>query len=518
MLAVALWQSSQTAAVLACGALLALSFAFAGTLPLGARLRRERLEFAWWIGHGDPSVLASGVVAGAPFEVRCYVRNRSARELTLRQLLPVVPDGTRVLAGAGEDLVLAARARSDFAFRLATRAPGRVVLQGLAVVVPGPFGLFHAPLYFPSPISLKALPKSSLRSAAPHRFAGGQAVERAGLTPLRRRGSGMELHEVRELRPGDPFRSIAWKPSARAGRLLVREVEHEVQETLWLVLDVSGTMRGGAIGERKLDHGIELTAVLAKEALERGDRVGVMTVDGRIVSQTQCAEGPRHMLRVHEALLAATEVVDADLTEADDDAVAALVGRYFRQQEGVQLSEDGVFDTTTLATRAKRALQTEAAGEQAVAGSAEHAVLRRFCQVRGIALPYRAETRAFGKAAGLAQALRTAAGSTRAPRALLCVTDFDGAFDLDPLLQALRLLRARQHSIAFVVPDPESLLAPTDDRLERTLRRVYGAQERRRIAEVRRALLRIGVPLLYYDTREGVATVLQHTQGQRRVA
>ena len=49
---------------------------------------------------------------------------------------------------------------------------------------------------------------------------------------------------------------------------------------------------------------------------------------------------------------------------------------------------------------------------------------RRFCRARGIALPYRAESRA--KAEGLAQALRALTSTTRTPRTLRVLTDFDG--------------------------------------------------------------------------------------------
>src|SRR5207245_8528705 len=103
-------------------------------------------------------------------------------------------------------------------------------------------------------------------------------------------------------------------------------------------------MRGGVPGERKLDHCIEVAALLARDALERGDRVGLVTVDGRVVSQVADAEGVRHMLRIYDALLHATEIVDADLTHADDAAVTAIVGLYLRQQEGIELFASGSWD------------------------------------------------------------------------------------------------------------------------------------------------------------------------------
>ncbi len=509
--------SSPTATMLGGGLLLGLAAALALTAPLGARLRRQRMEFAWWLGHGEQ---AQGAVVGAPFEVHGYVRNRSLHALRLDALLPVVPMGVRVLEGQGGELALPARARTEIRLRLHASAAGRVVLQGLAVMVPGPFGLFSAPLYFPSPLSIKVLPRAAARTVLGARPAGGEAVEHAGPTPLRRRGAGTELHEIREHRPGDPFKAIAWKASARAGKLLVREVEREVQDTLQIVIDASGSMRGGAPGERKLDHCIEIAALLAHQALERGDRVGLLTVDGRVISQVAAAEGRHHMLRIYDGLLKATEVVDADLTQIDDDGVAALVGLYLRQQEGKDFSGEGAggWDLPALAAHVTRALQSEPDHEEVVASSPEHVLLRRFCRVRGIPLPYRADTRGLAKAGGLAQALRKAAGNGRTPRSLLLLTDLDGVHDPDTLLQTLRLLKARQHRLGLLLPDPESLMQASASPLERTLRHVYGMQEQRRLREAQASAGKLGIPVLRYDAQKGAAAVLRGAQGVRSVA
>jgi uncharacterized protein (DUF58 family) len=518
MLVVGWVASSPVTVTLGGGALLGLAAALALTMPLGARLRRQRLEFAWWLGHAQSGHAGAGAVTGVPFEVRCYLRNRDRHALRFTDLLPVVPDGVEIQTGLGCELALPPRTRSELCFRFSASAAGRVVLQGLAVAVPGPFGLFLSPLYFPSPLAIKVLPRSAAAVSSSARLAGGEAVERSGLTPLRRRGAGMELHEIREHRPGDPFKSIAWKASARAGKLLVREVEHEVQDTLQIILDVSGSMRGGRPGERKLDHCIELAALLAKQALERGDRVGLLTVDGRLLSEISAGEGVRHMLRLYDALLKATEVVDADLTQIEDDTVAALVGLYLRQQEGIELATSTGWDLPALAAHATRALQIEPEHEQVVASTPEHALLRRFCRLRGIALPYRNETRASVKVQGLANALRKAASATRTPRTLLLISDLEGANPLEDLITTLRLLKARRHNLAVVLPEAESFLAaPTTD-LERDLHRVYRMQEQRRLEAAQQALGKLGVAVLSFDGRRGAGAVARRADALRHVA
>jgi uncharacterized protein (DUF58 family) len=361
---------------------LGLAVAFTLSLPLGARLRRERLELAWWHAHADSGAARGSVVSGVPFEVRVSLRHFGRRPVVLSELLPTHGNAVRCLRGKGADLTLSPRTRSELKLSFVAACPGRVVLHGLSVAVQGPLDLFRAPLYFPIPLIVQALPRSLLELRAPARSKVALAIERAGLSQRRRPGGGNDLRELRELVPGDPFKTIAWKASARVGQWMVREVESEVQETLYLVLDVGSSMRGGAPGTRKLDHGIELAALLSQRALADGDRVGVITVDTRIIAHAPAREGQKQMALIHEALLHATEVVDQDLTEPDDDEVTALAARYLRHQDGRDYRTKTGFDLDGLTRHAASALAAEreqrSLSAEVVAGDPRAKLLRRF--------------------------------------------------------------------------------------------------------------------------------------------
>ncbi len=520
MLIVGLGTRSPAAVTLSSAGFVALASALAITMPLGRRVRRQRLEFAWWLGHGDPSGGGGAVVPNVPFEVRCYIRHRGPMGLLLAGLEPIVPGGATVKKDDPDLLVLGARSRTEFSFTLVAPAAGRVVLHGLAVKLRGPLGLFEVPLYFPNPLAIKVLPRAA-RVRTPARLRSGLGVDRGGRNALRRRGGGTELHELRELYPGDPFKSIAWKASARAGKLMVREVEQEVQETRLVVLDVSGTMRGGAPGQRKLDYAIEAAAAEARKALDEGDRFGLITVDGRVLSFVPPRERATHMIHLYDALLAATEVVDQDLTDVSDDEVVRIVGRYVRNQDGVDFSKrpgtDEGWDVAGLLRHVRRSLlevptggagdeetaRLSQIGQNVVAESPTGAVMRSFCQVRGIPLPYRPDPRDGHKAPGLADALRLAGGTKREPSSIIVLTDFDGAGELGPLVAAARLARTHGHAITFVVPDAPALSPAPKDGLEQDLSLVYGRGEKRRMREARAEFGRLGIPVLPLGTAVG---------------
>jgi uncharacterized protein (DUF58 family) len=508
-----------TVTVLATSGFAALALALAATMPLGRRVRRQRLEFAWWLAHGDPSAGGGAVVPGAPFEVRCYVRHRGDAALLLAAMTPLVPGGAKILEGDPDLLPLSPRGRTEFSFRLVAPAAGRVVLHGLAVTLRGPLGLFEVPLYFPNPLAIKVLPRAAAHSRGASRTATALPVERASRSLVRRRGGGTDLHELRDLVPGDPFKSIAWKASARTGRLLVREVEREVQELRYVVLDVSGTMRGGEAGRRKLDWAIEAAAAEARRAVDAGDRLALITVDGRILSHVVAGEGQKQMIRVYDALLGATEVVDQDLTDVDDDELVSIVARYVRNQDGLDFAakdRPGGWEVGALVKHVGRALAQEPERERVIAGSPASSLLRRFCRARGIPLPYRPDPRDGMKGPGLAAALREAGGRTREPCSIICVTDLDGIGESDSLVSAFKLLRARGHAIALVVPDARTFAPLPKTAIERDLFLVYGRSEERRIREARSLFGRLGVSVTAARHQDAPALVIARATGGAR--
>ncbi|MEY4575913.1 MAG: hypothetical protein RL701_616 [Pseudomonadota bacterium] len=510
--------SSALAVMLGSVVLIGLAVVFVFTLPVGARLRRDRLELAWWhTPHGEPVSTRGSVVAGARFDVQASLRHFGARPLVLSQLVPAHGAALRCVRGAQGAVVLPGQSRSEFELAFVAGAPGRLVLHGLSVMVHGPLDLFRAPLYFPIPLVVRALPRTAAATRVPLRESASVAAKRSGQALRRRPGGGTELRELRELVPGDAFKTIAWKASAKAGKLMVREMESEVQQTLYVVLDISGTMRGGAPGDRKLDYGIELAASLLRSALERGDQAGVITADGRVVAHAPAREGLAHMATLDEVLIGATEIIDADLTEPDDDEVVALVARYVRHQDGLDFRTANGFDLDGLARHARNSLTGEhelrQLSKQPIPTDPRAHWLRRFCRARGIELRYRPDTRGFAKAQGLAQALRAAAGGSRVPRTIIVVTDFDGVNEPAALEATLRMLRARQHAIAFVVPDAQSLLPRAASRLVSDLQLVYGLAETRRATEMRAFLYKLGIPLSV-SARRTTARPWQPTKAQ----
>src|SRR5262249_59823424 len=74
--------------------------------------------------------------------------------------------------------------------------------------------------------------------------------------------------------------------------------------TLWLIVDVSASLRFGPEGRTKADRASQAAALLATAAIQNGDRVGLALVSDRVEAELPPEGGTRHLARVVRALVA----------------------------------------------------------------------------------------------------------------------------------------------------------------------------------------------------------------------
>jgi len=119
-----------------------------------------------------------------------------------------------------------------------------------------------------------------------------------------RPGIGLTFAELRAYEPGDDVRHLDWNVTARQGRPFVRRFVEERALTLWLVVDVSASMRFGHERKTKADRAAQAAALLATAAIQNGDRAGLILVSDRIEVELPPAGGVRHLSQLVRALVA----------------------------------------------------------------------------------------------------------------------------------------------------------------------------------------------------------------------
>ena len=232
-----------------------------------------------------------------------------------------------------------------------------------------------------------------------------------------------------------------------------------------------------------------------------------MLADERPIAHVPVGEGATHLPKLYDALLAATEVVDADLTALDDAQVGALVARYIRHQDGLDFSPGRSGRYRSLVRHVHASLDREAFEQTVHADTPEARTLRAFCRSRGLPLPHQPDVRHGHKGPALAEALQLAGSRQRSPRSITLITDYHGIVNTETLRRTVQLLHAHGHALTVVL-----VTSPLQSPLEAA---VYGRTQARHVREARTFFGRLGVRIRVAEGHETAAALAQPVSSGR---
>lgn len=90
------------------------------------------------------------------------------------------------------------------------------------------------------------------------------------------KGTGLEFDDVRPYQYGDDIRTIDWHVSAKGHGTFVKTFKEEKEQTIFFILDVSGSQSIGSPGKTKFDVGTEICGVLALSGAKESSQVGLI--------------------------------------------------------------------------------------------------------------------------------------------------------------------------------------------------------------------------------------------------
>ncbi|THB65746.1 MAG: DUF58 domain-containing protein [Gammaproteobacteria bacterium] len=102
-----------------------------------------------------------------------------------------------------------------------------------------------------------------------------------GIVKKRKRGEGIDFHQLREYREGDSLRQIDWKATSRTKKLISREYQDERDQQVVFLIDSGQRMRSMDGDMSHFDHALNSMLLLAYIALKQGDSVGIMSFGGQ---------------------------------------------------------------------------------------------------------------------------------------------------------------------------------------------------------------------------------------------
>ena len=102
-------------------------------------------------------------------------------------------------------------------------------------------------------------------------------LSQIGVLKKRRRGEGLDFHQLREYRQGDSMRQIDWKATSRMRKLISREYQDERDQQIVFLIDCGRRMSAKDSELSHFDHTLNAVLLLAYVALREGDSAGLMT-------------------------------------------------------------------------------------------------------------------------------------------------------------------------------------------------------------------------------------------------
>lgn len=254
----------------------------------------------------DPRRAVAGVPATIRYEVRNESRWWSAFALRIRERRVGTAEGWDSIADSSPAWVVhvgpreAVHAESEWT----PARRGRATFTEVEVASSFPFGLLEKVVWLSLPGEVLVHPRSLpvreevLAAIRSDRF--------GGLDLARRPGTGEDFFGVRDYRPGDSVRQIAWKRLAGLDQLAIIERSSSGPPRLAMALDLrTPPERLRELGEpRELEErAIVLVASLARAAMQSGFEVG-LDVLGLETPRLSVRIGHRHLERIMGTLAA----------------------------------------------------------------------------------------------------------------------------------------------------------------------------------------------------------------------
>ncbi len=123
-----------------------------------------------------------------------------------------------------------------------------------------------------------------------------------GIKKIRRIGHSMEFEQIKNYVPGDDYRTINWKATARKGDTMVNAFTDEKSQHVYCILDKSRAMKMPFEGLSLLDYAINATLALLNIAMLKEDRAGLITVSEKIGAVLPADRRPSHLNKILQIL------------------------------------------------------------------------------------------------------------------------------------------------------------------------------------------------------------------------
>jgi len=118
------------------------------------------------------------------------------------------------------------------------------------------------------------------------------------------KGAGLEFDDLRPYQYGDDIRTIEWKVSAKGHGTFVKTFKEDKDQSVYFLLDVSGSQDIGSKDRKKIDLGREIAGVLTLAAIHEGSQTGLISYSDTKEKIILPGKGSRQAVKIIKGIFA----------------------------------------------------------------------------------------------------------------------------------------------------------------------------------------------------------------------
>ncbi|MBP2618545.1 DUF58 domain-containing protein [Chryseobacterium jejuense] len=192
-------------------------------------------------------------------------------------------------------------ANTFFQYSLEPKERGEYHFGSLNIYVSSPLGFVSKRFSFQKDAMLPAYP-SFIHLRKYELMALQSEFLLGGIKKVRKLGHTMEFEQIKEYVPGDDIRTINWKATSKANRLMVNQFQDEKSQRIFMLIDKGRTMKMPFKGLSLLDYSINATMALSHIILRKGDRAGMMTFSKKAENKIAAENKSGQLKKISESL------------------------------------------------------------------------------------------------------------------------------------------------------------------------------------------------------------------------
>jgi uncharacterized protein (DUF58 family) len=156
-----------------------------------------------------------------------------------------------------------------------------------------------------------------------HKRLNDYALRSLGARTAPKIGKGRDFDRLRDYVRDDDFRDVAWRASARHGRLIVREFRMERSQDVLLCLDSGHRMAARVEQITRLDHAVNASVLISYICNRMEDKTAIVSFDAAVDKGLPSGRGAAHL----RAITAYVTQIEAAYHHTDYLALAASLRR-----------------------------------------------------------------------------------------------------------------------------------------------------------------------------------------------